>query len=314
MSMLRTGIMCGVAALIASSNASAAPRQKTASSPKPPNQCAAAYKTAQEREEAGRLLAARALAVSCAKVSCGMTLMEQCAAMHAQIESDLPSFLPVVTDAAGAPRADVEVRVDGELVASRLEGRPLAIDPGAHDVTFTTNGGSSHDQKFALVTTVKVNIDARDRGRQIAITLPTSRENVTAQAATPTEIGEKPAVVDVPPPADGAKQGRSVFPYVLGGAGIVALGAGALLTLWGRDDNRRLAQCSPNCSQGSIDHIQTMYIAADVSLGVGVVALGLATVLLATRSSEAKPPARAAYVVDVKPAPNGAFTTLSGSF
>jgi hypothetical protein len=307
-------MMCGVAALLVTSSVSAAPKQKAQ------NACAAAYKTAQQREEAGRLIEARALLVSCAKTSCGMTLMEQCAAMHTQLESDLPTFLPVVTDDGGASRLDVEVRVDGEVVTSKLDGRPLAIDPGAHDITFTTDGGSSHDQKFALVTTVKVKIDARDRGRAIAITLPSSsRESAPAvtKAVEPV-TSEKPVVagvVGVAAPAEPPKQGRSAFPYVLGGAGILAIGAGALMTVWGRSDNARLAECSPNCSQRSIDHIQTMYVAADISLGAGVVALGVATVLLVTRSKEAKPAARAAYGIDVKPTPSGgAFTTLSGSF
>ncbi len=46
-----------------------------------------------------------------------------------------------------------------------------------------------------------------------------------------------------------------------------------------------------------------------------MVALGVATVLLATsRSDEAKAPARSAYVFDVKPTPAGAAASLSGSF
>jgi len=65
-----------------------------------------------------------------------------------------------------------------------------------------------------------------------------------------------------------------------------------------------------------VDHIRKLYLAADISLGVGIAALGAATTWLvigATGSKEehAKKPR---YVVDVRPTPAGAFASVSGSF
>jgi hypothetical protein len=55
-----------------------------------------------------------------------------------------------------------------------------------------------------------------------------------------------------------------------------------------------------------------MYLVADISLGVGVLALGAATVVVLTSGSSKKK--EAAYAVDVQPRPSGAFATVSGSF
>src|SRR4051812_22905195 len=147
----------GLVVLLASASSSAAPHAKTAppvkaaAAPvKRPSVCAVAYQNAQAREEAGRLREARELALSCAKTTCGATLMQQCTAMFAQLDSDVPTFVPMAADEGGTPRTDVEVRVDGELATLQLDGHALPIDPGVHEITFTTDSGYGGEQKFAL--------------------------------------------------------------------------------------------------------------------------------------------------------------------
>jgi len=111
------------------------------------------------------------------------------------------------------------------------------------------------------------------------------------------------------------KSGPSTLAYVLGGAGIVGVGTGAALILWGRKDNSALAECSPICQQSSVDHVKTMYLAGDIALGAGIAALGVSTVLFATGgSSKEKAPAQAAYSFGVQPTQSGAFASVSGKF
>jgi hypothetical protein len=87
------------------------------------------------------------------------------------------------------------------------------------------------------------------------------------------------------------------------------------LTYWGRKDNDMLAQCSPNCPQSSVDHIHRLYVSADVSLGVGIAALGAAYwVFAASRSKSEEKPADEAYLFTVQPTSSGAFAAVSGSF
>jgi hypothetical protein len=71
---------------------------------------------------------------------------------------------------------------------------------------------------------------------------------------------------------------------------------------------------SPYCTQASVDHVHAMYFVANVSLGVGLAALGTATWLFATHSTDMRPPARSDYAIDVKPTRSGAFASMSGSF
>jgi hypothetical protein len=71
----------------------------------------------------------------------------------------------------------------------------------------------------------------------------------------------------------------------------------------------------PYCPQSSVNHVRRLYLAADVSLGVGAAALGVATLLFVLpRHGKENPEARTAITVDVAPTPSGGFATLSGRF
>jgi ribosome biogenesis GTPase len=69
----------------------------------------------------------------------------------------------------------------------------------------------------------------------------------------------------------------STLTYVVAGAGVAAIGTSLLFAVWGSNDNERLNRCAPNCSADSVEHVKNLYIASDVTMGVGVVALGVAT-------------------------------------
>src|SRR5262245_26706703 len=71
--------------------------------------CASAFKAAKELEEGSHLRRAKEMLLSCAKPSCGALLRQQCASHYAQLEADIPSVVPLVTDESGEPRVDVQV-------------------------------------------------------------------------------------------------------------------------------------------------------------------------------------------------------------
>ena len=102
-------------------------------------------------------------------------------------------------------------------------------------------------------------------------------------------------------PAGGGPS-RPVLAYALGGLGVVAAGAGGLLTYWGRLDNDRLAGCSPACAQSSVDHVHRLYIGADVALGVGAALMAGATWAYSRhRSQRSEASFDTALRVDVQP-------------
>ena len=271
--------------------------------------CTEALKNALAREAAGQLQGAEELFHSCARPSCAGFVHEQCAIHYKTVENDVPTVVLVVSDASGASRTDVQVRVDGTIFAAQVDGTPLPIDPGLHDFSFSTR-----DHVFA---NRKILILQGQRNRFITATIDTAgnghvaseREQAAADLgevprATPGPAAASPvtatddAVAPVAAPARGAEtsaekdeedstsgsgrstaaqpvktSGHRLLPVVLGGVGVASLGAGALLTLWGRKDNDALGHCSPNCAANTLQHIRRVYYGADAAIGVGIAAL-----------------------------------------
>ncbi len=113
-----------------------------------------------------------------------------------------------------------------------------------------------------------------------------------------------------------------VAPYLTGALGLVGLGGTAALTYWGRRDNALLSDCAPMCSQSSVNHIKNLYLAANISAGIGAAALAtwayLVFIAPPSKEKAAAAPAPAAPAPAVgfglQPLPSGAFAAFSGSF
>jgi hypothetical protein len=301
--------------------------------------CAAAYKSAQERQQANHLREARDLYLACKKAACSKAIRQQCTASYIAVAEDIPTVVPLVTDDQGTPRVDVQVTMDGEFLATRLDGQAYPVDPGIHELSFSTlDGGVFATQKLVVAQgqrnrTVSATFsDRRGKKALAASTIPVPpADRAALEPRAPAEKGEaegsKPSVVaaaegDQAPqesasatPPSASSGGPGPLPYVIGGAGLAAIGAGALFIAWGNKDNDKLGQCAPFCSQASVDRVSTLYTTANISIGVGAAALGVATYLFLTSgSNNERPPSRVPYAFDLQPTPSGAFATVSGAF
>jgi hypothetical protein len=282
--------------------------------------CAGSYTEAQTKEAAGRLLEARQLYLQCARGSCGAFLLSECTTRHARLDSDIPSVVPVATEKSGAPRADVEVTLDGEPFAEWLDGRSLQVNPGLHEFVFHMDDG--------LTVSEKVMILQGDRNRRIAASVPNKESNV-AEVAPPTAASTHEDASDKPKrhlvrtarssqtaPKEPAQSSHALS-WVLGGVSALGGGGFVLLSAWGKKDNDLLQRCAPSCQQASVDRVKQRYLAADVSLGVGAVALSSALLIYALSGSSSERPARneSAYSLDVHPTTGaGALASFKGSF
>jgi hypothetical protein len=297
----------------------------------------AAYKDALESEKAGHLREARELLQTCMQATVCGGLVPKCTAKYNEIGTDMSSVVPVVTDEAGEPRVDVQVKVDGAPLCSRLDGKGLPVEPGVHEFTFSTDGGVFSTQKIMIVEgqrnrPISASLRSPEKGTHkttvVASAAPTpqaaSEPPAPDRRATEKPASEPPAPRESVPeeaaPQDASSEspprgGRSLLlPLVLGGVGLAGLAAGGLLTYWGVKDNDALGQCKPSCPPSSVDHIRTLYLASDVSLGVGVAALGVATWLYMRSPSTEKPAPQTGYVFDLHPTPSGAFASVKGAF
>jgi hypothetical protein len=113
--------------------------------------CVSAFKKAREHEQSGKLQDAKDNLMSCAQAPCSGFLRQQCSSKYNQLEADTPSVVLIVTDGSGAPRADVQVRMDGEVFAPQLDGRALTVDPGMHEFSFSADGNVFATQKVMIV-------------------------------------------------------------------------------------------------------------------------------------------------------------------
>jgi hypothetical protein len=233
------------------------------------------------------------------------------------MDGAVPTVIPVVTDASGAGQpldeSKIEVRMDGQSLTTKLDGQAISVNPGEHEFTFSADNAVFATQKVAIVY--------GQRNRRISAELPAAK----TVAPTTTEVDAADTVDDPPSRALRKAPGRgaesSVAPswsmYVLGGVGVLGLGTAALLTTWGRKDNTALMQsCGMNCQPSSVHHIRNVYLASDVALGVGVVALAASTWLYIRFRTEEKTSMRGARIslFDIQTTPSGAFANVQGAF
>jgi hypothetical protein len=256
--------------------------------------CKAAYAASQERERAGSLREARDALVGCAKTECGKALRQQCELQYNRLDSMVPTVVLRFTDKSGARREDVQVRMDGQPFASKLDGQPLPVNPGVHEFTFVTADGQQATSKVMIVEgQLHRPIDV-GLAPPVAAT-PSGQAPASQPAAAPKEgappvppVGEEP---EAPLPA-----GSPGLPFAIGGAGLVVAGGGVALLLAGKQN--------------------TVGLAVD-AIGVGAGGIIGALWLLGRphpHEVEKKASARVTYKVDVVPTTSGGVASMSGTF
>jgi hypothetical protein len=320
--------------------------------------CVDNYKTGLDNEQSGRLLQARELFIKCSKAACGSPLREECTTRFTQLSTDIPSVVPLVTDEGGGPQTDVEVRVDGERLTSSLDGHSLLLNPGVREFSFSQDGRVFATQKVMIVqgqrnrliatslqTTQSMAANRATKPKRAA-PLQTLAASSSSDGASAPDDGTTPrravvlprevaVAVDEQPghqapsltlnDEEHVSTRRSTLSYVLGGAGLASLGAGALLIFWGRKDNNRLSDCTipetANCPQSTVNHIHNLYLAGNIAVGVGVASVGAAYWAFVRSRQESSSPEEPtkdsheeAYRFDVQPTTSGAVASIAGSF
>ena len=222
-------------------------------------QCANAADQAQQSRDEGKYRRAREQLLVCARDVCPGPIKRDCLDWLNQLETVAPTVVFAAKDGT-RDIADVKVSVDGVLVTEKLEGRPVQMDLGQHTFKFEYQGQTKEET---------VVIGAGQKGRNIAVV-----------------FGGTPApVVPVTPGTEKAREPSLVPALIVGGIGVVGVTMFAIFGLSGKSDVDAIkdSNCKPNCKETDVDSARTKLIIADISLGVGVVALGVATYMILTR-------------------------------
>jgi hypothetical protein len=172
--------------------------------------CVAAADQGQLVRDAGKYSEATIQFTRCAAQECPAIVRAQCGLWLGEMLDAMPSVVFAMADSSGHDLTDVRVLEDGKLLANGLDGRPVRLDPGAHELRFEAPG---HEP----VTTTVV-LRAGDKNR-----------TVTAVAV------DSGAVVPLrPPPLPGRApfwDSRTVTSLGLVTAGALAAGAGLYFAL-----------------------------------------------------------------------------------
>jgi hypothetical protein len=255
------------------------------------SQCIAAAEQAQPLRDRGKLRAAREKLLACSRPECPSFVRTDCTKWLADLDSVTPKVVFSAVDSSGTDLAEVRVSVDGELVAPRLDGRELEIDPGSHVIRFEHAGSAPVEQQII--------IREGDLHRTLSATFPL--------AAAPAPALPPPAVSAEPVAERG---GRSLaLPIALMGIGAAGLAVASYFWASGLSDHSTLGStcaATHSCSQSAVDAGQAKLIAGDVSGGLGVVAAAVGLGILVFGHGQPQTQASGTTSLHVQPVAGGA--------
>jgi hypothetical protein len=235
--------------------------------------CLSASEAGQRLRDDGKLLEAREQFATCSRDVCPRPVRKDCLQWTEELKASLSSVVLGARDRAGHEVVDVRASVDGRLVASALDGKAIFVDPGPHKVRFEWARGGS----------LEIDLVAREgeRNRIVTVDLPGQEKD----RATP------PAPVTASPRPERSSSRRTAA-FLVGGAGLVALGVGAYFGA--RAISRRAEsdkECpNENCSAKGVSLNDQAIGAAwvsDIALGLGVVGAAIGVYLFLTSREEA---------------------------
>lgn len=258
--------------------------------------CVSAYDETQSFRQKGALRSAREKALACSQEACPAIVKKDCAQWLGEIDAALPSVSFAVKDAAGQDTTAARVFVDDQILAERLSAAAVPVDPGERTFRVEIDGKPPLERKVV--------VREGEKGRVLDFSF-----------ADPTA----PGPTEPPAHKDGA--GIPLASWILGGVGVVGVGLFATFGAIGLSEKGDAEDpgsgCAPNCTDDEVSSIRGKFLVADISLGVGVAALGAAVIVAfvadgggGQSSAESVP----AFRVGAAPLPGGGLASASGSF
>jgi hypothetical protein len=169
--------------------------------------------------------------------------------------------------------SDLVITLDGAGVDRTNWGIPMPVDPGAHALKLS----AAHKRPWSR----SISLEA---GSSRALELPALENAPESPKAKPPPTAKAPAE---------SSSLRTTSTVVLGATGLVALGVAGYFGLRAKAEwDDRNDHCTDGCDDEAVaahDRAEKYALIADVSAGVGIVALGVSAYLVI--SAPSKPPA-----------------------
>lgn len=238
--------------------------------------CLAASEASLKAGNAHHLRAERSELLVCSSSNCPSDIRKECLHRVDEVNAAIPTVIFQAKDGVGNDLVAVRVTLDGEVLAERLEGTPLSIDPGEHTFVFETPGQPSVQKHFVIQEGQK------DQRESIAFGTPIL---APPQAGPPQGSAFAPGTPSSSTPDNG--EGLStpkIVAIVAGGVGVVGLGVGSafgLVAISKKSDaqNACPGECADQAGVGKWRDAKSAAQVSDVAFVVGAVGLGAAAVL-----------------------------------
>jgi len=191
-----------------------------------------------------KLLGARTQSLVCAASSCPAEVRKECERRIDLVNASMPTVVFEAKDGSGNDLSAVTVKMDGALLAERLEGTAMPLDPGAHTFTFDAAGQPQITKQLV------VREGQKDRRETIQFGTPAG-----ASTAKPT-----PAVTTVTTPSTslaasgdtGGGSTQKIVGYGTIGLGVVGVAIGTIFGLQSMSKhNDAKAACPAACADAN---------------------------------------------------------------
>ena len=250
-------------------------------------ECLTAYEDSVPLRKNHQLKTARAKLVLCSADSCPTEIRAECTNRVPEIDASMPTVVFDAKDAAGMTVFAVKVKMDGDVLAERLRGSALSMDPGDHKFIFEAPGRPSVEKHLMIFEGEKLR---RERVEFEALAAPKPAPDPPVTVAKSETLEPQPGAAK--PPLGKAR----ITALALAGAGVAATGVGvafSFVAMSRRDTANRI--CTSDCTTtegvdawnraNSAGTIATVAFIA----GAAGIASGVAVWLLAKPASDGAP-------------------------
>jgi len=215
------------------------------------SQCLSSNGSAQSLRASGKLREARAQLLTCAAKTCPRPVRRDCAEWLTEVDKAMPTIVFDVKDGGGNDLTAVVVELDAVVLVIQLDGTAIPVDPGQHVFRFSSEGLPTIDKTFVIQEGEK------DRHEKIVLGAAPATASPKSDVETPSSSGDTQRTAGL----------------VIGGAGVVGLGIGAVLGImaqgaWAGSQH----QCPGACSALTEANVATVgFIAGGALLAGGAV-------------------------------------------
>ena len=224
--------------------------------------CVDAHSRGQDARDQGKVTLARKLFLTCAQGGCPAAVQGDCARFADDLSNLQPTVIFVARDGNGNDLPNTTVYVDGALVATNIDGRPVELDPGNHVVKFQNAG------KDEVLTVV---IGSGEKGRV-----------VTARFGSPTPAMSNPTSTATVTKKSGPRttQPKGAMAIAIAG-GVVAIAGGGLY-FYGRSQIPSQCELSTReCAAPPGDPVFDDAKSAAGTMNIGMITAGVGVAALA---------------------------------